>query len=229
MVESLPANTVDYWTMVKPVVAKRCVVCHGCYDAPCQLKMSSIEGIERGASSEKVYVSTRVHPAPLTRLFEDAHSVAEWRTEKGFYPVLNEFSNTPEANREASVIYRMLQLKQQHPLPDVKQLPKDFDLSLKRKQFCPKPEEFDKYTKKHPLGGMPYALPGLPSEEQDMLMSWVEQGAPYTKRPPLPDAFTKQVDKWEQFLNGASLKQQLASRYIYETPFIWPLIFFRIG
>jgi len=45
------------------------VVCHGCYDAPCQLKMSSIEGIERGASSEKVYVSARVHPAPLTRIF----------------------------------------------------------------------------------------------------------------------------------------------------------------
>lgn len=42
VVESLPANTIDYWDQVKPIVAIRCVVCHGCYDAPCQLKLSSI-------------------------------------------------------------------------------------------------------------------------------------------------------------------------------------------
>ena len=75
----LPAGAVDYWREVKPILEQRCVVCHGCYDAPCQLKMSSIEGIERGASEAQVYQSTRLTAAPTTRLFEDAHSLSEWR------------------------------------------------------------------------------------------------------------------------------------------------------
>jgi hypothetical protein len=215
VVESLPPNTIDYWSQVKPVVAQRCAVCHGCYDAPCQLKMSSIEGIERGANSTKVYKPARIKAEPPTRLFEDAHSVAEWRA-KDFSPVLNEFGDTPEANREAGVIYRLLQLKQQNPLPAMKQLPDSFDLSLDRKQFCPKPEELDQFAAQHPLWGMPYALPGLQPGEQDVLMRWIEQGAIYTQRPSLPESFDAQIGRWEQFLNHSSLKQQLASRYIYE-------------
>ncbi len=214
-VATLPPNTIDYWSQVKPIVENRCVVCHGCYDAPCQLKMSSIEGIERGASPDKVYNSSRLKAAPLTRLFEDAHSVTEWRM-KGFQPVLNKHTDTLEANREASVIYRMLELKQQNPLPAVQQLPDSFDLKLNRKQVCTAPDKFDSYASKNPLWGMPYALPGLAPEEQDILTSWIEQGATYTRRAPLPDEFTARISRWEQFLNGSSLKQQLASRYIYE-------------
>ena len=136
IVSSLSADAVDYWTEVKPVVENRCIVCHGCYDAPCQLKMSSIEGIVRGASPERVYDQSRFKQADPTRLFTDAQSVAEWR-DKDFHPILNEHASSPEANREASVMYKILQLKQKHPLPDVKQLSKkDFDLSLGRKQVC---------------------------------------------------------------------------------------------
>ena len=79
VVEELPPQTVDYWSTVKPIVEKRCVVCHACYDAQCQLKMSSIEGIERGATSAKVYNGARIKPAQMTRLFEDAQSTAHWR------------------------------------------------------------------------------------------------------------------------------------------------------
>ena len=43
VVASLPSGEVDYWTEVKPILEQRCVVCHGCYDAQCQLKLSSIE------------------------------------------------------------------------------------------------------------------------------------------------------------------------------------------
>lgn len=215
IVGSLPAGAVDYWSDVKPVVENRCIVCHGCYDAPCQLKMSSAEGIVRGASPEVVYDQARLKPAMPTRLFTDAQTVTEWR-DKGFHPVLSEYPSSPEANREASVMYKMLQLKQQNPLPDVKQLPKDFTLELNRKQACTTAEEFDKYAYKHPLWGMPYALPAISKSEQQILMSWVEQGANYTARPPLPEEYTAPVEQWEAFLNGDSLKQQLVSRYIYE-------------
>ena len=150
LVESVPAGSIDYWNQVKPIVDQRCVACHGCYDAPCQLKMSSIEGIDRGATRDKVYDSSRLKEAPMTRLFEDAHSVAEWR-EKGFHPVLNEDPASAEANRQASVMYRILQLKQENPLPAVDQLPDSFTLSLDRKEVCTSAEEFDDYASKHPL------------------------------------------------------------------------------
>jgi len=32
----------QYLNEVKPILENRCVVCHGCYDAPCQLKLTSI-------------------------------------------------------------------------------------------------------------------------------------------------------------------------------------------
>ncbi|VAW86351.1 Fatty acid cis/trans isomerase [hydrothermal vent metagenome] len=214
-VEILPPNTIDYWTQVKPVLDQRCVVCHACFDAPCQLNMSSIEGIERGASAAKVYKSMRLTAAPLTRLFEDAQSVVQWRT-KEFHPVLNEYADTPEVNREAGVMYRSLQLKEQNPLPNIKRLSDNFDLSLNQRQFCAKSETFDRFAKKHPYWGMPYALPGLPTVEQDTLKRWLEQGAFYTIRPSMPSEYLESIERWEKFFNGDSLKEQLVSRYIFE-------------
>ena len=224
LVESMPAASPDYWTEVKPVIEQRCVVCHGCYDAPCQLKLGSIEGIERGASPEVVYQSSRLKMAQPTRLFEDAQTVSEWR-ELGFHSVLNEHMDTPAANREASVMHRILTLKQKKPLPGKKRLPKDFDLSLNREQSCPKPETFDDYAKKNPLWGMPYALPGLDATRQTTLLQWLEQGANYTARAPLEQPFVDEILTWETFLNGDSLNAQLTARYIYEHLFLAHLYF----
>ena len=40
--DSVPqASGVSYRRDVKPILDQRCVVCHGCYDAPCQLKLGS--------------------------------------------------------------------------------------------------------------------------------------------------------------------------------------------
>jgi hypothetical protein len=54
--------------------------------------------------------------------------------ERGFSPVLNERAQTPAANLAASVMYRALQLKQSHPLPEASVLPATFDFSLDREQ-----------------------------------------------------------------------------------------------
>jgi len=224
LVESMPADSPDYWTEVKPVIEQRCVVCHGCYDAPCQLKLGSIEGIERGASAAVVYDQSRLKMAQPTRLFEDAQTVSEWR-ELGFHSILNEHADTPEANREASVMHRILTLKQKYPLPGKKRLPKSFDLSLNRKQSCPKPETFDDFAKKTPLWGMPYALPGLDATRQTTLLQWLAQGANYTARAPLEQPFVDEILTWETFLNGDSLKAQLTARYIYEHLFLAHLYF----
>ncbi|NHO66178.1 fatty acid cis/trans isomerase [Aestuariicella hydrocarbonica] len=223
-VKVLETGQIDYWNDVKPVIENRCVVCHSCYDAPCQLKLGSIEGIERGASKDSVYDQSRLFKADLTRLFEDAGSVSEWRA-KGFHPVLNEQDETFTANKAAGVMHQLLQLKSNNPLPDANILSDDFTFGLNRKNECPKPEEITSYSNRNPLWGMPYALPGLKSNEQQLLLRWLEQGAVHTKRPALPSQFKSLITEWETFFNQSSLRGQLVNRYIYEHLFLASLYF----
>jgi len=125
------------------------VVCHGCYDAPCQLKLSSWEGLARGANKKKVYDGERIFAAEPTRLFIDAHTTEEWRA-KQFHTVLNEGKQDPESNLQNSVMYQMLRLKQRHPQSRVGMLPDSFELGLNRKQVCATRDEFD--PRASPLG-----------------------------------------------------------------------------
>jgi hypothetical protein len=223
LLQSLPDEPISFTDEVLPVLENRCIVCHGCYDAPCQLKLSSIEGIRRGASEEKVYNAARRKPMPPTRLGVDAKSIEEWR-EKGFYPVLNEISETAdnpaEQNLEQSVMYQMLRLKQLRPQPRVGVLPETFDLSLDRKQSCPKIETFGDFIAEHPQWGMPYAMPNLSDDEYRTLVQWIAQGSPAPAPAEPSPAAAGQIVQWESFLNGQSNKQRLASRYIYEHLFI---------
>ncbi|WP_115719265.1 fatty acid cis/trans isomerase [Gallaecimonas mangrovi] len=213
-----------YLSQVKPIIENRCVVCHACYDAPCQLKMSSPEGIDRGANKEKVYQGSRLIAANLTRLFVDAKNTEEWR-QKGFYSVLNERDQTVQANTQAGVLARMLLLKQQHPLPNEKILDSSFDLSLNRDQFCPTIEEMPRFEQDKPLWGMPYAMPGLTKREHNTLMAWVKDGAKMAPHPALDANTLGEIERWEAFLNGDSLKARLVDRYIFEHLFVSHLYF----
>jgi len=211
----IPGNTLVFESQVRPVLERRCVVCHGCYDAPCQLKLSSREGLQRGASEVLVYDTARITPIPPTRLFVDAKSVGEWR-DRDFHPVINEGGQTPENNLENSVLYHLLRLKQQHPQPRVDHLPDSFTLRLNREQTCPTLETVDDYAREHPLWGMPYAMPDLSEQECRILVSWLALGAP-TPAPPGPSAAVlPQIKQWERFFNQPSKKQRLVNRYLYE-------------
>ncbi|OFC69280.1 9-hexadecenoic acid cis-trans isomerase [Alteromonas confluentis] len=211
---------------VEPVLTQRCVVCHACYDAPCQLKMSSAEGLARGANKEKVYQGTRLTAATPNRLFIDAQNVDEWR-QRDFFTVLPETVETEDSPppTQSSVLAQMLLLKQANPLPETTHLGEGFDISLNRPQQCPTLDEMGSYIAEQPLGGMPYALPGLTNEEQQTLMRWLHNGAPLPKAQPLPDALLKRADKFEAWLNGNSNKAQLSARYIYEHLFTSHLYF----
>tara|TARA_R110002110_G_scaffold91264_2_gene237532 strand:+ start:152347 stop:154599 length:2253 start_codon:yes stop_codon:yes gene_type:complete len=208
----------DYPAAVKAVVEQRCMVCHGCYDAPCQLKLDAWAGLQRGANKTKVYDGTRLLTANLTRLFEDAQTTEQWR-DKDFYPVL------PEGESDINVISGMLQLKRDHPLPRTEQLPDSFDFNLDRDQQCPQPDEFDRFAQDFPLWGMPYGFPGLQQEEHDTLTDWLNGGAQGVATAAPSAKLLDAVARWESFLNGPSLKQQLMSRYIYEHLFIGNLYF----
>ena len=205
----------DYWKDVRPILDQRCVQCHACSDAPCQLNLTSYAGLKRGASPTEVYAN-RLLAAQPTRLGIDAQTTAEWRN-LGFFPVLNERQASPEANREAGVMYRLLAMKQAHPGPTHGSLnDNDLDFSLNRSQICVPAEGLDEYIRRHPTRGMPFGLPALRPDEHQMLARWIEAGAPYRPAPPLPASIDRQIDDWERFLNGDDHKSQLTARFIYE-------------
>ncbi|HAS6209189.1 TPA: 9-hexadecenoic acid cis-trans isomerase [Vibrio vulnificus] len=208
---------------VKPIIENRCVVCHACYDAPCQLKLSSVEGIDRGASKTLVYQGTRLTATAPTRLFEDAQTTQEWR-DAGFHPVLNERAQTGVANIDAGLIARLLQQKERHPLPQQDQL-EGFDFSIDRKQTCPTIEEFDQYERTNPSWGMPFGMPNLSAKEHQTLMAWLENGAIMNDHLPLTREQAAEITRYEQMFNKSSRKNQLAARYIYEHLFLSHLYF----
>ncbi|EIZ1359997.1 fatty acid cis/trans isomerase [Vibrio vulnificus] len=208
---------------VKPIIENRCVVCHACYDAPCQLKLSSVEGIDRGASKTLVYQGTRLTATAPTRLFEDAQTTQEWR-DAGFHPVLNERAQTGVANIDAGLIARLLQQKERHPLPQQDQL-EGFDFSIDREQTCPTIEEFDQYERTNPSWGMPFGMPNLSAKEHQTLMAWLENSAIMNDHIPLTREQAAEITRYEQMFNKSSRKNQLAARYIYEHLFLSHLYF----
>lgn len=220
----IAAEPIDFYRDIKPILDSRCLVCHGCYDAPCQLKLDSPEGLRRGASKEIVYEGTRLTAAQPSRLFIDAQSTAEWR-EKGFFAVLREGEAAAEqANLDGSVLYQMLQLKQRHPLP-AGEVPDAIDIRPERRNFCPTRETFAQYARERPLEGMPLAMPPIAEDKLDLLRRWLGAGAPVADPPPLAAPLQRSVADWEKFLNADALKTQLMSRYLYEHLFLADLYF----
>ncbi|MCE0555540.1 fatty acid cis/trans isomerase [Motilimonas sp. E26] len=224
MVNQQSSDAIFYHQTVRPILDQRCVVCHGCYDAPCQLKLTSPEAIERGSSKDKVFSGTRLFAATPTRLYEDAATTEQWR-KKGFSPVLNEREQTEQANVAASLIYQALLLKQKHPLVDTRAHADAFDFSLDRNQQCSTIETYQDFASNNPLAGMPYGLPAIAVDEQHQLTTWIKNGAKMAAKPPLANPILQEIDLWERWLNRPSLKSQLVARYIFEHLYLSHLYF----
>jgi len=211
-----------YNEQVKPILDSRCVSCHACYDAPCQLKYTASGGIERGGSKELVYDGTRLLASSPTRLFIDAKTTEEWRR-KGFHPVLNEREQSPSANLQGSLLYRAIALRKKQGVFTQSVLSDDYDFSLARKQQCVSIEEYQQFEKDYPNWGMPYGLPALNANEYDVLTRWLAKGGKMPKAEALPAKLQRQVTLWESRLNSDNLKGQLISRYIYEHLYLYSL------
>lgn len=65
------AASLSFTDDVQPIITEKCVACHACYDAPCQLNLGSADGLERGAHKLPVYQGTRRNSQQPTRLFID--------------------------------------------------------------------------------------------------------------------------------------------------------------
>lgn len=198
----LPA---DFYTeKIQPIFSNRCVACHSCLNAPCQLNLQNYEGFQRGANKLNVYNGTRIDAVAPTRLWIDAHTPEEWR-KKDFYPVNT--SQEPAKN----LFFQMIAAKATEKTAPTR--------IVSESQYCPANLNETQVP-------MPYALPGLSPEQVKNLESWVEKGAPgpTTETLKLQGALTKeakkQVQDWEKFFNHEDPRHQLVSRYLYEHLFL---------
>lgn len=194
---------------IKPILDNRCVSCHSCYNSPCQLKLSSFEGVQRGGSKADIYAN-RLSADNPTRLFIDATSEKEWR-EKGFFSVVDFLEDSNE-----SIMMQYLFQKQTNPLNIGEYSPETDKLSCVKNK-----DELAKYFDENPHKGMPYGFPALKKEEYNLLMTWLRQGAiDDTKKDEINNFEREQIKKFEEFLNNKNIKHQVTSRYIYEHLFL---------
>lgn len=207
-----------YIRQVQPIFESRCIACHSCFNAPCQMNLQSYEGFERGANKSLVYNGGRSQSVEPTRMWIDAHSTDVWR-QKGFYSLNT--SKSPSDN----LFFELLQHRVK--TSDVK-----IEKQVAESMYCPSSmEEYNKLGKTKDQVAMPYGFPPLNSEELKKVETWVTAGSP---RSPAQEQLRvskkhKNIQKfirdWESFLNNKSLKHQLVSRYIYEHLFLGHLYF----
>ena len=213
----IPTRTVNYLHEVKPVLDKRCAVCHSCYNSPCQLKLNSYEGIDRGGTKKAVYNSTRLNTMDPTRLFIDAQTTAEWR-KKDFHTVTE--STAPNGSNN-SLMLQILNHKRINPQSIGDYHSEAEDLTCSATSI-----ELDGYLSKHPNRGMPFGFPPLSQEEFQLIAGWLAQGAHGPDQaeqeklttPLAADAI--QIKKWETFLNTSDPKHAITARYLYEHLFL---------
>jgi len=219
-------RAVDYLADVQPVLESRCVVCHSCYNAPCQLKLSSFEGLDRGGSKIPVYFGARLVDQAPTRLFMDARTTREWRT-KGFHTVTE---NTASTGRDDSILMTLLDAKRRHPELAGAYHPEADDLSCAADR-----DELAAFLARHPDRGMPFGFPGISDEEFETIAGWLQQGGagPNPQQQerliaPSPVA-AAEIGKWEAFLNLEDAKHAVTARYLYEHFFLAHVNFRRAG
>lgn len=202
-------KSVSFSKEIKPILDKRCVSCHSCYNSACQLKLSSYEGLQRGASKINVY-ENRLQAINPTRLFIDGVSTRQWR-EKGFVSVLDGINEKNE-----SIMMHMLNQKMKHPTSTGKYAPEMDKLVCAKNQT-----ELEEYFEENPHKGMPYGFPALKQNEYDKIQTWLVQGAKDdTKQVKIPLNETELIEKFEKFLNNKEIKHQVTARYIYEHLFL---------
>ncbi|MBX8616378.1 fatty acid cis/trans isomerase, partial [Pseudomonas cichorii] len=213
-VPASPVPNISYVRDIQPILTQKCVACHACNDAPCQLNLGSGEGMSRGANKTPVYQGERSAAMTPTRLFYDASGTDAWRS-KDFYSVLD------AQGSQASLMARMLELGHSAPLPPNSKIPDDIVLGLNRENLCPLPGEFPAYAKAHPTGGMPLAVAGLSDAEYQTLQRWLAAGAPVEQQPIMPNvAEAAQIAEWEALLNRPGSREALVGRWLYEHLFL---------
>lgn len=235
-----------YLSRVQPIFNNRCIACHSCFNSPCQMNLTSFNGVDRGAIQDDIYDFRDIGNKTPTRLGIDVPQSLEWYVatqqwrdeiyvgsngKSGFYPVVDRRSENPKSKLENSILYQLIRLKQENPHG----LGKPF--MAEKSRTCPLPpekglfgnHELEDYKANLPWAGMPYGFPQLSQEEMAEITEWIAQGS----EPPRMHTFQKMqqpskpdtIKKWESFFNGTDYRHRITARYIYEHLFLAHLYF----
>lgn len=216
--EAMPQEVRDdfYTSQVQSIFTARCIACHACYNAPCQMNLTSFNGFKRGASKANPYDFPLVEAQSPTRLDVDAKTESAWR-KRGFFSV--------EPN---NWFLRLVQMKNANS--DQHQ---QYDAETSR--TCPDPQslkETNRYSFDLAYAGMPYGLPKLTSTDQETLSKWFAMGTPgpnaaadYWFKSPQAPGLKEEIKGWEDKLNLTLVKERLSARYLYEHLFIAHIYF----
>ncbi|QDV51544.1 fatty acid cis/trans isomerase [Gimesia fumaroli] len=214
-----------YLDKIQPIFNRRCIVCHGCLDSPCLLKLTCYEGLLRGARKGNPD-GTHLFAEKPVRL-TDQPSLAAWR-EQGFCPVVEQ--EGPSAERPAkSILFRMLVAGTEHNQPPFSLKPVQPVYQAINKHVCPCEQGIDDYLKQRPKAGMPFAMPALSPEENQLFSEWISAGSPGPTARVMAEvgklAQPEVIARWEAFLNQDVPLSPLVSRFIFEHAFLATLHF----
>lgn len=197
----------SYVPRIQAVFDGRCVVCHACFDSPCQLNLQSFEGLDRGANKAIVYRPSRLEAMAPTRMFQDARSTEEWQRRFDFFPVV---SREGPDRLTGSLLWRLVEQRRAHPVGGA------FNVDVET--TCPRTSrELTRELAERPENGMPFGFPPLADDETRSISDWIRAGS--GGPPPLdpaPAATRDAIARWDSFLNADDPKSRLVARYIFE-------------
>ncbi|WP_413578465.1 fatty acid cis/trans isomerase [Bdellovibrio sp. HCB290] len=211
-------NADDLYThKIQPLFDNRCISCHSCFNAPCQLNLQNFDGFARGANKLNVYDGTRSESVAPSRIWIDTKSTEEWR-------VRHFFSVNTSVEPAKNVFFEMLNMRAVNS--------SSVKVQVHESQVCAaNTNELEAAKKSQPELGMPYGLPALTTAELDSVKAWISKGASgpskeaLQKSMSIPENLKSQILLWEKYLNAGDLKQKLISRYVYEHLFLAHIYF----
>ena len=169
-----PPNDPAYATAIQPVLDRRCVPCHACFDSPCQLTMQSFEGLDRGGNKAVVYHPERPVQAAPTRMFQDAQPRQRGGSSSDSFRL--SIARAPKISVARSVALRET-ARRRSPWGLLRRRPHD---SVPQQRFGARSRVHD-----HPERGMPFGLPPLNPNEREALSAWLRRGAGRLRATPL--------------------------------------------
>ena len=195
-----------YLDKVQAIFSKRCITCHGCYEAPCQLNLQSYQGVRRGYNVMPIYNMKRLESMPITQMNE-VYPLGKWR-DLDFLPVVTHDEEPDSANQPqnwgSSLLKVLIEGGSQYNQPGFPLTSKLSELQSNFKdnnetQCTATPEQIiTHFPENHntwgvmsiadyfhtfavngtPSGtGMPFALPALSQAEITTLNTWLQNGA----------------------------------------------------